>query len=68
MPLFHPDILRQQIKAMLFYYGALPLLVLGPGFLLERVLPLPRLPGGIAVWPSGRYPSNSPRDGAMSRR
>gem|GEM_PF-5032268 len=49
MALFHPDIVRQQIRAMLFYYGALPLLVLGPGFLLDRLLALPRLPGGMAV-------------------
>lgn len=47
--LFHRDIVGQQIKAMLLYYGALPLLVLGPGFLLDRLLALPLLPGGMEV-------------------
>lgn len=49
MPLFHPDIRRQQIKATLFYWGLLPLLVLAPGLVIDHALTLGRLPASVSL-------------------
>jgi len=49
LALFHPDIWRQQIVAALFYWGVVPFLVLAPGFLLDRLLHLPRLPSSALI-------------------
>ncbi len=50
MPLFHRDILQHQLRAVLFYWGWLPSLVLGTGLLLDWVLELPALPLPILLW------------------
>lgn len=52
MPLFHRDILRHQVKAVLFYWGWLPTLVLGTGLLLDWLLKLDTLPFPILLWPA----------------
>lgn len=44
MPLFHPDIWRQQLGSTLFYWGVLPLLVLAPGLLLDHAMAWGRFP------------------------
>ncbi len=49
MPLFHPDIWRQQIVATLFYWAILPLLVLAPGLVIDHALALGRLPASVSL-------------------
>jgi len=49
MPLFHPDIWRQQVKATLFFYGLLPLLVFAPGLVIDHALALGRLPASVPL-------------------
>jgi protein-S-isoprenylcysteine O-methyltransferase Ste14 len=49
MPLFHPDIWRQQIAATLFYWGLLPLLVLAPGLVIDHALAAGGLPTSVAL-------------------
>ena len=47
--IFHPDIRRQQIRALVFYWFVIPAAVILGGLGVDRLLLLPRLPWSWAL-------------------